>query len=429
MMKISNPEQIKRQLRSLFSVKKFLLLVVIYLFIYGPPFRLLPVNISTILAIPAYIYLFNSGELFTSLRRITNELIFLLCIFLYSLIFPIWSGDYSFALSIFTLIFINIPTGIWIYLILKNNNVKRDHDNVKNIVFYLAIAGLIASLITVWLSIDSDLASKVKFEWLKYDEELMRYQMHRGFGLTDELLFSFSAVQGIILLLVLYFFGFNFITAILATLLVFSISVNGRIGLIFMFFIPLLLLRSKKEITYLLIFVLICLLAITIFDGLDSSAAFVQARSFWDEIGSFMSSTDGHSADGQNTISTLLGDMLVFPDTTAGFIFGVGENIFLSESKNSDVGYVILINYGGIILLLLTLGFIFVCILRAISSKKYGFIYFIIIFTFLLFNFKGLFFAPKPGMRFFIIVYLFLIFGINTKFDTSLMLNPKKITS
>ncbi|MDH4568829.1 hypothetical protein E8E95_19245 [Pseudomonas sp. BN414] len=385
------------------SVFRFLLFVLLFLFVYGPPFRGLPINISALLSLVAYSHLLYMGKLGEAFYVFRREMLLLFFLCLYSVFVSVFSGE-AVNYSIFIILFLNIPVCCWLFYCFMRASSSLGMDPYFYFVRMLGVIAAVSSVLSLVMWVNQDFGNYVKFGIMKYDAELMVYQMHRGFGLSDELLFSYSLVQGCILLIVVGYFGLRVSTLALAALVFLSISVNARIG--YVLFLGLLFLPGVWSLKswLLVIFSASFFLAVIFFLGDIAIFDFVfnQFEYFYNDI---MGRT------GTSTLSILFGEMFFLPESVLGLIFGTGENVFYRAVGGSDVGYVILLHFGGILYLTGVLVFFALCFVRGRSVGGDFVSLIAILFMAIMAHFKGLFFAPKPGLHLFLVVYVFYILG------------------
>ncbi len=232
---------------------------------------------------------------------------------------------------------------------------------------------------------------------------------YRSYGLSESLNFTYAYV--------LSFIGgytlcekLKLYTPILLLMILVAILFNARIA-----FVPLmvavfyLVFLKKKTVngvfSFLGLFVVVVLLSglgLSVFPELNNE----WGLSFFSELYAFLTGEDA------GTIGTLTGSMWIIPNNVVDFIFGTGQNIFYAKTNYSDVGYILQLNYGGVILLSLIL-FYFVYISRRILhslSVHHWFPVMFIISVFVL-NFKGFYLAALPGNRFLTFLYVYFIYA------------------
>lgn len=382
----------------------FLYIGFLYIFIYGPPFRALPVNISTILFFPVLLFYITKKRL--TIKKTSAiyplETALLAMITLYALIVSIY-GNLNLAQNFIILTLINIPT-ILIIITERKNNQKNQ--------FYLELVhtAVLASTITIYLFFFPELNNYIKFSVLKYDEQMMQFQLFRGFGITDELLFSYSIAQSIAFYLCLRIQLSALKKITYLCLIFFSIVINAKIGILFCSLaFAISILDKKTSLKIKLIFLLIpfILTIPLLYLNSDDSLFLTQLISFYNEI------MGGGSSDTyESSVQTLLKEMLFLPDKFLSIIFGDGVYLFgLETGKATDSGWILILHFGGILLTLLVLFLLIVIAIRLFYYKEIALAIFLAT-IFLIANLKGLFFSPKPGMRMFLFVYLFTIYNL-----------------
>lgn len=122
------------------------------------------------------------------------------------------------------------------------------------------------------------------------------------------------------------------------------------------------------------------------------------------EITSFMTNESLNKTGNTDILKT----MIVLPENTWDWILGSGKNLFTAQN-NSDIGYIIQLNYGGIYFITLIF-----CLVISLYLKLYVFQckrWFILLFigTILICNIKGYFILTNPGFRFLMLLYSFYI--------------------
>lgn len=235
------------------------------------------------------------------------------------------------------------------------------------------------------------------------------YNHFRSFGLSESLNFTYAYVLSIIGGYLLSN-SFRIYTPIMLLMILVAIIFNARIA-----FVPLmislfyLLFIKKKSVHSMLSFLVTCSVfaflisrGMTVFPELNNE----WGLSFFKDLSSFL------YGDGEGTVGTLTGPMWVIPDNFIDFVFGTGVSIFNANTNNSDVGYILQLNYGGVILLLIII-FYFLYISRRVLhelSIKHWYATMFICSVFLL-NFKGFYLSAIPGCRFLTFLYVYYIYA------------------
>jgi hypothetical protein len=400
----------------------FIYLLVLYIYIYSPPFKILPFGPIKLLIIPALLYLLPTNKNIFILQKFKYELFFFSLIIIYSFIRDISSGSIVFFYQNLLILLEAFLIAFFLIALFNNNQINKGPDKFINI---LIILSFVASLITLFLILNPDINDAIKFEYMKYDKVLWKYQLNRGYGITDELLFTYGIVQGIILCFCITKMFSNVLYIIPVPFIFLSIFVNARIGLIPLFFLPFFIkiplkikllstkISTKELWRILFLFIIISLITVIGLNFLTEDikesiiARFDWAITFFNETKDFLFGTKTTT---YNNYKALFGEMVIFPQTLGTWIFGEGKLLFVDSERTTDIGYLLMLNYGGIVYMMLffvILTYMFIRLIKSVKEKKY--LFYILILTILAANYKGLFFISKPGFRLFILIYIYFI--------------------
>lgn len=387
------------------------LITFLYLYIYNPPFAFLPLTVSKLF----YIFLFPCFALNKQLRQLffrffSFEFFILLVIVFYSFGIELLngvSGNVFWGANLFMLFENFFFTFVIAYYL--NEYYKKDADVL------LLVVAVIAAFITLYLILNPSLNLQVKQSVLNSDEVSLRLQF-RCFGIADSLTFAYAIVQGIAVVLCLEKVKNVLVCSVLFLLLCISVIFNARIGFIPILFILFYMIFIEKRGGKVLKILLVFSIFILFFLGTDSSLDYEQtiawATSFFQEIIDTLSDKD--SGMEATNMDTLLNDMVVLPDTLMGWIWGTGENIFSSPIHNSDIGYFIQLNYGGLIycsfFVLLVFSLFFKLQQCKIEEKWFLYLFIVII---LVCSYKGLFLITNSGFR--MLMLLYFLYFLRTK--------------
>jgi hypothetical protein len=133
-------------------------------------------------------------------------------------------------------------------------------------------------------------------------------------------------------------------------------------------------------------------------DQLMLKTAFEWGISTFDIIGS------AFSGEKSENLATLFNDMIIFPAYPHEWLMGSGDYLATDINRGTDIGYLLRLNYGGMIYLSL---FFMLSALMFVRLKKINTILSILLFTSLIYlNFKGDFFIVNPSSRFFFLIYV-----------------------
>lgn len=229
-------------------------------------------------------------------------------------------------------------------------------------------------------------------------------------GIGSELTFSFSVFQGFALLLIFSLYRYYKINYLLYTpFILLSIIFNARIGLVIpiiaciWFFIKRIniLFKLKNILLISVLFSILCFAFSLIFNK------YPELYELFDLV-FFAGWSDGNIIPHQNV---LLDDHFFFPSDLVNILFGEGVYVFDNEYeyRHSDIGYVNLIMYGGVIFQIL----MFAVYFQPINCIKCGSnfiktILSILFISILLVQFKGNYFVISGITKAILIIGFFL---------------------
>ncbi|UWY28635.1 hypothetical protein N4T20_01630 [Flavobacterium sp. TR2] len=395
------------------SFKYIVFIVLLYLFVYNPPFQGLPVSPVEIMIIPAVLYIIISWKWYSTIKifKVETFLFFLIIFFSYLRDFERSESVFFKANVLLFLESIVIPSALLIFY----SKLKNGGNLFKEIVF----VGGIAAFITFFLIFVPPLNLFVKNVLLQQNE-FSEFIAFRSFGLSEGLTFAFGVVQGLVFAFAFYFSRTKSKYLILLPFLLLSIFFNARSGLIPVVFILVYFVILKFNFKFIGVSFLIGFLFYLILFQTPFFKEYAQtlewAFDFFVQTSDFFTGK-ADNAD-VNTFSTLFGDMVVLPQNLTEWLIGSGDNVFLFKTGNSDVGYIIQLNYGGVIYLFLIVLLISHLILRLkFLNRNHRWFVLMLLFTIVIGNVKGLFISVNANFRLIMLMYCYLIFeyrkGIN----------------
>ena len=257
-----------------------------------------------------------------------------------------------------------------------------------------------------------ELANYFKTSVLRVPEIVTTYFSFRGFGFADGLLNSYPTAQGLILGLILVgFFKTKKIYYLLAIPIFVSVIVNARTGVVPMLLAVVLffvygtsgLKRWKALMGIGIVVLLFAFIMSNITLSSEAEESLSWGKSTLDIISALFGGEEAENVD------DLTKKMFFFPEDLITWLIGTGKNVF-SYSYNghtSDIGYIIRLLYGGILYLILTVGYLFfVCRRVFLIDKATGWLLLLSVF---LFNYKTDFLTIAPCSRLFFLVYAIII--------------------
>lgn len=387
-------------------IKNIVFVFLLYLYIYNPYLYIGGKSWGTLkilyLLIP---FIFFSKDIFKFVNLLWKEAVLLLIICLYTTTWWFDNGEFSHVRSsIVNFIELILVPAFLMFVFFK-------FFKNKNIVHYLVIVAIIGCIISVILFLSPSLSMIVRSYMVSVDDRMINIE-YRGFGITDGNTFAYPLFLGTA---ICYNFSHKTIipNTILFPLCLFSIAINARIGFLPIILSVCFLFLNKKEnnkrIVPLLFFCLVALIIVFPILLNIKPETFEWTFSFFEQISDYFFGTQ-YSDSKSTTFDALFGRMLVWPDTFSEWIFGRGFSIFgranLSTVASSDVGYILQLNYGGIIYMLLWCLF-FIVLLSKIRGNKY--VFYVILFMLLIANIKGSVCGTNDFLRGVILYGLYMV--------------------
>ena len=386
------------------TLYSYLICFCLYIYIYNPPFVFLPVTPNRFLWIVAFMYIIMKHEFLYFLSCFKKEIFIMLLICIYSC-YVSKGGDASlFVNNNFITLCDTFLLSFFFCFIFRKVVIPKQ-------VFYVT---LVASLITLLLIMSPALTENVR-SILRTDVDKGSIRF-RSFGLSENLTFGYGLVQGILLA-----FSFSLVKKYnkiiwFLPIIFISILFNARIGfvpIVFYFIYLIFLKRDFKlllKIVVLSTFVLFIILYFPYFGELQETVYW--GLDFFSQLYEWVILND-NSGDEGNTISTLLVDMFILPNSTKALWLGDGINV----RSYTDVGFFQQINFGGIVLCLIWM-YLFKCIYCRWIKNTILPKWLIIIFMLTLFiaNIKGNAFVTTPFLRLLIILYVYDILYFRKKY-------------
>ena len=375
-------------------------IIILYLFVNNPIFVGIEIGSVKLLYIIALLFfLFNRKSILVFKRYKTESILYLLLI-IYVLLRTIFGSD-SDMLRTIIVAFIEC-------LILPVFIVEFYYKYLSKTYFYkpILIVGSIGAVISSLCFFIPEI--NLFFRSIQQMTEEMFYIENRGYGLSEGLTYSYSLVQACIFYIGLTNLKTNKWFIFFIPFLFLSVAFNARIGIIILFvglLIYLLQNRNFKQLIYsILIFVIVFLFLIQIDFESINNFAFIWVREFFYEMSDTLFNTQLAQF---NTVDTLFYDMYVVPGTISEWIVGRGNTMF-GVMGGTDVGYLQLLNYGGLVLISLFAILIFHMSKRILKFKFYFFLLFFLS-VFFISEIKGNYIPNSGAFRFLCLLYVFMI--------------------
>ncbi len=421
------------------SIKRIFFLLLLFIFIYAPPFNFLPLGINKLIApcaVVGLLFFFKSA----TLKILQQKHLFIgVCLLMMSVIYAfimdtstIYQTDLAFTQkNTFGQAMILIEV-LPIALFLCAFGIRKLKLSLTKLLSSLVIIAAIQSFLAIIMLLLPDLRMFALTTILNYDpseDKIFRPDLYvfRSFGFSQDILFSLSIVQGIavvcILSLCLYKFTKYKYSLILIPPLLLSIALNARIGFIpiILFALSTLIFNLLKLRIYLLskfilfsvisaLFIYLSITNLGFFTEFDieqninwASDIFVQGKNF---------------AQGETTNTGNFGKIqrkhLHLPESETAQIFGEGRYVYQNNkvSVTSDAGYVRRIYFGGYIYSFLAYSALIYIFIGSQGKKQqdaFKPLFYALILTALFSQIKGDIFLPIPGFRTIFLIFLFAI--------------------
>lgn len=396
-----------------------ILVLIVYAFIHNPILTITGgIGIIKFLYPIAFVFFLLNTHACTKLfQKYSREFISLFLILFFSLFRGLVGGDFVLAYSHLILLiecFI-LPCVFAVYWISKGRTTQ---DLIKLLLLVSAIASLISTLCVVIPSF----GTFVRFELqVTPQDSYLADALFRGFGISEELTSGYGYIQAIC-----FVFGLRYINeskwyVLFMPMVILSIILSARTGIIIVALGIILHFFTLKKpgmaLSSILVFSILIVFAISFFNWLDlSEDSLNYIQGFFDETTEIGESRD---LTASTTTNALFNDMIILPRDFGEWIIGRGYSIFYAKTDNSDVGYIIQLNYGGLIYVLLWFIFLF----KLFSNmKRKCFDKFMPLFLFisiLILNLKGNTLSNGSVMRFVMLIYFIVCseFQVNYTFS------------
>lgn len=381
-------------------ISNIIILLILYVYLFRPEFKSSPGKISYLcsgIIVIANIILLNKTKVAIYLLR--KEIILSLLILSFTIVRFFLGGEF-FNVSIIANLIIDLFGGSFILAyFFKNNNILFSK---------LIIVSIFASLISLYSFIEPNFKDLL-FSIFVFDEKLEIYSW-RGFGLASDILFTFSITISIVLCYIIENKRYILLILFIVPFLI-AILFNARIGIIpiVLYLLYKIIIEKKfKVILYILLFIFLLVTIIQqsgIYDEYSETFDWV-LEAFADMSNSIL----GTSFDVEVSNMDVLENMVVLPNTISEWIFGKGYSLFMLNTGNSDIGYILQLNYGGIIYCILLLAFLILICTKFYILNKNNWLGVVLPICILLLNYKGDIFQASSFTRIFMLIYIISIF-------------------
>jgi len=388
-------------LRLNLNAKTMLFSLVSYLFVFQPPFVSKYLFVVFFAGLSAYVYS-KYGLLY--LRKFGTDLFLIFFIVCIPLLRDIITGEVVYSDRFFYWFLQSCVFSYFlaVYAVRKNINLF--------VVLYLSafIAATSSILAYIFPAID-DFFTSILDDAI-YDHYSAFEFRYRAFGFSEHLTFSYGIVLGFFAGLSLLLSKAQAIYLLFVPLFLAALLINARIGVIvFCFFALIYTFQAFSRGKALARFIVYFFVAIPLVFYFSDEIQYLWNSWYFGALRELYSFALG-SGD-TDTLDLIMGDFIIVPETLPNFLFGTGVSIYTDPNvvQHSDIGFILQLNYAGILFTVLLHLFMFYIFLKLV--KLYGVLYWfpwVFLFIFLIMNTKGFFFAGIPGTRLLFLMYLYL---------------------
>lgn len=267
-----------------------------------------------------------------------------------------------------------------------------------DIIQVLVITGAIGAFISVLLILNPAINDYVRNTLISYSgANIERFEFVRGYGIAENLLGSYSMIQGILMGLLFYLISGNIWYTLFLFPYVISIAFNARTGLLSIpISIILLLLFRKFSFRFLKIIISTGIILFVFFQS-DNEFIEKNQETFNWLLSGYEILIDNINGDfSSGATATLVEEEKFEPANFIEFTFGTG---YYGDNNGSyDNGYYHMLWYGGFLFLsiqLLITFFMFYRLVKIDSVKYIPFLFFILL---LFFNIKWTYLVLPSGI-------------------------------
>lgn len=362
-------------MKSFFSYSLFI--TILYFFIYDPPFAFLGgIRWSYIFIVLSLVYIILRYREWNSYYKLfRTEMLLFSIVVCYSFVRSGIMGDYMYIVRhLLSLLYIITVVPI-ILIISKKMGINTESKIIKVILVTSSIAGCISILCLLVPSFDE----YVRNNLIQYEEEDYLFgNLNRGFGIANGLTSSYGYIQGTIVVLGLKYYKENKWFIYFMPVVFFSALINARTGVLMTFWGGVVLVVSKNKNAFIPVLALAIgfmyyLKEIMSFAGFnDYTIAWI--LDFQNQIGN-LSTGDFSGGAATNLFK------IVLPTDAFEWLLGRGIDLFSIKIgyEHSDMGWLIQLNYGGILYVVLLYYVLFVYMpKRLINYRQFSLALFII---------------------------------------------------
>ena len=392
-------------------VSYIVIVLCIYFLVFNFPLTPLgvPVGTKNLLYLFLLLVMLLYGKKYmASFKHFGKEFLLLLIPLMYVLFRTLMGGDSVFVTKHITGLLDTFFVPLAILLYAAKSGITTENKFIRCIL----ILGAVASVISLLSFIFPPVQAYIKYNILNLQPETALYwNNNRGFGLAMSLTSSYAYIQGIIFVLGCFYAKENKWFLFFLPLVLLSVITNARTGLLILTVGVIIFIVSKKTSFASVFFGIVVFVMIINLQDIMQSFGVSSEIVGW--ISVLFNDMDVIYATGDinqsYTGNRLFDTMWILPETSSEWLFGKGYSLFRHElEENSDNGWILQLNYGGIIYMILLYFFVIPIISGLRKSKKLSLAVFFLAII-LIVNTKSSLFPNNEVFRFLMIIYMYFM--------------------
>lgn len=390
-------------------VKRFIEYIVfigfLYLFLFNPPYSIFRglFGVGNFIVLASIVFAIAKPRHIRSfISHFKKEYSLLVILFIYVLFRTIVGGERTYLTRHFLGIcnfFLVIPM---ILYYAKSIGLKSEEQIIKSVL----VVGTVAAFVSIICLVTPSLNEYVRNNLLRLEaDDYLALNTYRGFGYANMLTSDYGFVLGLIAGYGSMYLKDNKFFYFCIPLLLFAAIINARTGALLAIIIISLSVFVKKRLGYGLAIIAPAVLLVSYYDVLFDLIG-VDARTVEFSLSLFKEAQDviQGNVEGSYAANELFNNMIVFPPSILEWVVGRGYSIVKGGSAGySDVGWILQLNYGGLIYITILYLFFLTMIRRLRIHKKRTCMWTMIMYI-LLINTKSSIF---PGYSSFYLLFMF----------------------
>lgn len=391
-----------------FYLSKLLFFFALYAYIFQPPV----VNKLFFALIGFFIFSFffisKPNYSISYFKKLRFEISIGISLVFFSILRDFFSGDIVYSDRFFIWFLQSLVFPVYVIYIFERY-IKKKHGSSKDLLDFVYYVVAFAGVVTVLLILIPEFDKF--YEAIQVDDYYERYKSfefrYRAYGISENLTFTYGYLLGFFAAYALFKLKESYFHFFIFLLLLVGVAFNARIGflpvILMLFYMATIGFRLRTFICFGIFLLLTITILVKTVSDLDDLLYW--PLMFFRELIGFLISGDG------GTASTLFTDFIIVPNNNWELFFGKGISLFGLETGSSDVGYILQLNYAGILFSFLVVVFFTICSTRLYYTVGFR-SWFFWFFTFSIFflNIKGFLLAATPGARLLFLVYCYYIF-------------------